>query len=101
MDYKVVLSPSARKDVREIVRYISLDAPSRALAFGESLISNTKRLGHYPEMGRIVPEFGDPEIREISVRNYRVVYRVDHPRKKVLVIRFWHGARSTPELPTL
>lgn len=31
MDYQVVLSPSARADLRDIVRYISFDAPDRAL----------------------------------------------------------------------
>ena len=31
MDYQVVLSLSARADLRDIVRYISFDAPDRAL----------------------------------------------------------------------
>ena len=34
MDYQVVLSPSARAALRDIVRYISFDAPDRALQFG-------------------------------------------------------------------
>jgi hypothetical protein len=38
MDYQVVLSPSARADVRDIVRYISADDPERALEFGRFLI---------------------------------------------------------------
>lgn len=88
MDYKVVLSPSARADIRDIVRYISWDAPDRALAFGGFLISKTKWLGQFPEGGRIVPEFGNPVIREIVVRSYRVIYRVDHEKKKVAVARF-------------
>jgi len=41
MDYQVVLSPSARADLRDIVRYISFDAPDRALQFGLFLISRT------------------------------------------------------------
>lgn len=81
MDYKVVLSPSARADIRDIVRYISWDAPDRALAFGRFLISNTKWLGQFPEAGRVVPEFNLPTIREIIVRSYRVIYRVDHEKK--------------------
>lgn len=98
MDYQVVLSPSARADLRDIVRYISFDAPDRALQFGRFLISHTRLLATASELGRIVPEFEDPFIREIIVRSYRVVYRLDHSRRLIEVIRFWHAARGTPEI---
>ena len=58
MDYSVVLSPSARRDLRDIVRYISLDSPERAESFGAFLISQTRLLAKFPEMGREVPEIG-------------------------------------------
>src|SRR5687767_5322079 len=98
MGYQVSLSPSARRDLQAIVRYISMDAPERALHFGQFLVSSCKRLADFPEMGRMVPEFGEPIIREIVVRSYRVIYRVDHSTRRVDVLRFWHGARGTPEL---
>jgi len=79
MDYQVVLSPSARADLRDIVRYISLDAPDRALRFGQFLVSHTKRLAQFPELGR-------------------VVYRLNHSARLVEVIRFWHAGRGTPEM---
>ena len=71
MGYQVALSPSARRDLRDIVRYISLDSPERAVGFGQFLVSSAKRLVEFPEMGRVVPEFDDPSIREIVVRSYR------------------------------
>lgn len=98
MGYQVALSPSARRDLRDIVRYISLDSSERAVTLGQFLVSNTKRLAEFPEMGRVVPEFGDPSLREIVVRSYRVIYRVDHSDRRVDVARFWHGARGTPEV---
>ena len=98
MDYQVVLSLSARADLRDIVRYISFDAPDRALQFGWFLISRTRLLARSPELGRIVPEFGDALIREIIVGSYRVVYRLDNSQHLVEVIRFWHAARGTPEI---
>ena len=49
-------------------------------------------------MGRVVPEFDDPCIREIIVRSYRVIYRLDHGDCRVDVARFWHGARGNPEI---
>ena len=98
MDYRVVLSSSARADLRDIVRYISIDDPDAALRFGRFLISRTKLLSQSPELGRIVPEFEDNLIREIIVRAYRIVYRVDHSQQLVEVIRFWHAARDVPEI---
>ena len=63
MDYQVVLSPSARADLRDIVRYISYDAPDRALEFGLFLVSRTRLLALSPKLGRIAPEFEDSFIR--------------------------------------
>ena len=98
MGYQVALSPTARRDLRDIVRYISLDSPERAVTFGQFLLNSTKRLADFPEMGRVVPEFDDPSIREIIVRSYRVIHRVDHGDCRVDVARFWHAARGTPEI---
>ena len=98
MDYQVILSPCAVDDLRAIVRYVTSDDPVAAARLGEGLLSATKRLATFPELGRFVPEFTDPMIREIVVRPYRIVHRVDHPARRVEVARFWHGARGNPEL---
>ena len=73
MDYQVVLSASARSDIQDIVRYISLDNPKRAIEFGRFLIQCARGLGQFPMRGRVVPEFGDESIRELIARSYRVV----------------------------
>ena|SRR5215213_7145709 len=98
MDYQVKLSRSARSDIEDIVRYISIDDPDRALRFGKFLIQHTKSLGQFPERGRVVPEFEDDSIRELIVRAYRIVYRLNHTEQSVEVIRFWHAARDIPRL---
>lgn len=98
MGYQVALASSARRDLRAIVRYISWDSPERAVAFGQFLVASTKRLSAFTDMGRVVPEFDDPSIREIVVRSYRIIYRVDHHECRVDIIRFWHGARGTPQI---
>ena len=99
MDYRVILSRSARDDLRNIVRYISLDAPESGVQFGRFLISRTKNLSRFPEIGRKVPEFDDLLLREIVVRrSYRVIYRLNHERRLVEVVRFWHAARGIPDI---
>lgn len=98
MGYQIAFSPSARGDLKDIVRYISVDSPDRAVAFGQLLIESVKRLGEHPELGRMVPEFSNPMIREIIVRSYRVIYRVDHGDCRIDIVRFWHAARGEPKL---
>ena len=98
MDFKIILSPRAIQDLREIVRYISFDNPVRAESFGRELIAKTKMLVSFPEIGRVVPEFADPEIREVIHKSYRIVYRVKPEIRVIKVARFWHGARSTPHV---
>ena len=98
MDYQVKLSRSARLDLQDIVRYVSIDDPDFALSFGKFLTRQTKSLGQFPERGRMVPEFNDKSIREIIVRAYRIVYRVDHARGAIEIIRFWHAGRGIPQI---
>jgi toxin ParE1/3/4 len=98
MAYKLIWSPASRDDLRDIVFFISRDSPRRAEVFGYRLIAETDKLEVFPELGRVVPEYRIPTIREIIVRSYRIVYRVDHERKLVEIARVWHAARGTPEL---
>ncbi len=45
-----------------------------------------------PLMGRVAPEYGREDLRELVVRNYRLVYLVRGA--EVIVIRIVHGARD-------
>ena len=80
--------------MEEIVRYIALDSPETAERFGKLLIERARSAGAFPWNGRVVPEFRDPGIREIIVKSYRIVYRVNEGSKAVEISRFWHAARG-------
>jgi plasmid stabilization system protein ParE len=97
MAYKLIWSPTASEDLRHLVRYIAIDSPERAAAFGLRLIERVERLPLFPEMGRMVPERKDPCIREIIVRPYRVIYRATHEHRLLEIVRVWHAARGEPE----
>ena len=98
MAYRVRFSHSARADINEIVRYISTDDRAQAFRFGMFLIHQAISLGLFPERGRLVPELTDDSFRELIVRAYRIVYRVDHRNQLIEIIRFWHTRRTTPHL---
>jgi len=46
----------------------------------------------FAERGRVVPEIGDPTIREVFVFRYRLLYQVGDDTVEVLA--FLHGARD-------
>ena len=94
MAYKLIWSPAARDDLHDIVVFIARDNPNRAMSFGHELISGTDRLQEFPEVGRIVPEYRNDYIREIVIRPYRIVYRVDHENRICEIARVWHSARG-------
>jgi len=96
MACKLIWSPAARDDLRDIVRFIARDNPQRAESFGYELMRRTDILSDHPEAGRIVPEYHHPRIREIIYRPYRIVYRLDIERQLVEIARVWHAARGAP-----
>lgn len=98
MDYRIILSPSARRDLRNIIHYISLDSRIAAERFAVFLSSRTQILKKHPEIGRVFPEVGDVRIREIIVKSYRVIYEINFLKKQIEIHHYWHAARGTPEI---
>ena len=96
MAFKLIWSPSARLDLKDIGAYIAEDSPTAADQFLRSLFQAVERLADYPESGRIVPEFGDPNIREVIRRPCRIIYRIHRRKRTIEIARVWHAARGTP-----
>lgn len=68
------------------------------MSFGYKLISEIERLREFPELGRIVPEYRNDQMREIIFRPYRIVYRVNHENETCEIARVWHSARGTLQM---
>jgi toxin ParE1/3/4 len=89
---KVVWSPLAERRAREAVAAIARDRPGAAAAWLEELLRRVGALDRFAKRGRVVPEIGRPEYRQLQHPPYRVVYRVEAGRVVVLTIR--HGRRA-------
>lgn len=98
MAFRLIWSPAARDDLRDVVSFIARDSKSRAETFGLRLMREVERLRDHPELGRVAPELEVPSIRELVVRSYRLIYRVSKESNSVEVVRVWHAARGAPEL---
>ena len=99
MGWKVIIAPSAQADLEDIVRYIARHNPDAAARMGYGLIARAEGLAAFPEMGRVVPEFRQSNLREVIHRTFRVIYRVQRETEVIEIVRFWHGARGFPHIP--
>ncbi len=92
MDRKVIWSETAWKDLEQIADYISSDSIHYAAAFVREMRDAARSLAKFSERGRIVPEIDRATIREIFVRNYRLIYLFEKPR--VCILGIIHGSRD-------
>lgn len=62
----------------------------------DGIINRAEALRQFPELGRVVPEFNNPSIRELLHKPYRIVYRlVSQARIDILTIQ--HSSRHLAE----
>ena len=97
--YLVVWARAAAHDLEELVAYIAADSPVKARKVLRKLRERAARLEVSPERGRIVPELaglGIRTFRQLVVRPYRMMYRVDDDRVTVLAV--FDGRRDIEEV---
>jgi len=56
-----------------------------------AIIEHVQTLADNPEIGRVVPEFGEQRIRELIQSPFRVVYLRE--RDSIHVVRIWRSER--------
>ena len=88
----VIWSLPAKIDLKQIYDYIAKDSKYYAKNVTQNIVEKTEQLSEFQEMGRVVPEIGDPNIRELIVYSYRVVYEIALRRIEILAII--HGRRD-------
>ncbi|MEK6700542.1 MAG: type II toxin-antitoxin system RelE/ParE family toxin [Nitrospirota bacterium] len=88
---QVSWTEQALDDVAATCEFIARDSFRYAQLFADRVFTAAGRLEISPRLGRVVPEFGRDDIREILLGNYRIVYRVFPHKVEILTV--YHGAR--------
>ncbi|MBY9007832.1 MAG: type II toxin-antitoxin system RelE/ParE family toxin [Candidatus Lokiarchaeota archaeon] len=88
---KIEWSPVAQNDLNEVIDYIAKDSLEYALTFYEQVREKVQNLIQFPKIGRKIPELDDPAIRELILRNYRIIYRIH--KSNIEIVRIIHGSR--------
>lgn len=92
----VIWTELALEDLKSVHDYITKDSALYANRFIYKLVSRVRQLEAFPKSGRIVPEFGSENIRELIEGNYRIVYKVDS--EYVFVTRIQHSGMLLREI---
>jgi plasmid stabilization system protein ParE len=78
--------------LRAIHDYIAHDQPFYAARFIERIVVTAERLRDFPDIGRKVPEADKNDVRELIFQGYRIIYRHEPDRIRVLTVV--HGSRD-------
>jgi toxin ParE1/3/4 len=66
----------AKNDLKTIFNYIKKDSEVYAKKVTDDIIEKSELLNSFPDMGRIVPEISEHNVREIFVYSYRIIYEI-------------------------
>jgi addiction module RelE/StbE family toxin len=89
---KILFALSAVTDLEDIQNYYNNEhVPDVGKRLTGEIIAQIERLTDHPLSGRIVPEFNLENLREIIHPPFRIVYRYD--KKKVRIVRIWRSER--------
>lgn len=92
----VIWSMPARNDLKQIYDYIAKDSIYYATNVVENVVSKAENLDEFPEIGRVVPEIGDKNVRELIIYSYRLIYELVSNDVQILAII--HGKRDFSSL---
>lgn len=92
MRVTISIAESALGDL-EAVRawYTEQGVPQVGERLVAEIFQHIETLAAHPDIGRIVPEFGQPFLRELIHPPFRIVYRRDPHR--IRVVRIWRSER--------
>ena len=88
----VTWSIPSREDLKLIYEYIARDSTFYAKKVIKNIVTRAMGLIDFPEIGRVVPEIGESNIREIFVYSYRIIYQVSANGVEILTVI--HGKRN-------
>ena len=89
----ITFAVSAFDDLESIVAWYrdQQQVPEVGDELVKEIISQIERLADFPESGRVVPEFNIENLREIIFAPFRIVYRFDG--NKIKIVRVWRSER--------
>ncbi len=83
---RVFWTEKALSHLDAIHKYISQNSPRYARRIVEKLLKRSEQIVFFPNSGRVVPEYEQPDIREVLESSYRLIYLVGEEQMDVLAV---------------
>uniref|UniRef100_Q3AT17 Plasmid stabilization system n=1 Tax=Chlorobium chlorochromatii (strain CaD3) TaxID=340177 RepID=Q3AT17_CHLCH len=84
----VVYSAEAVDDLVRLREFIAVHNPQAAHRISNELVSRIEQLCAFPEMGKQIPQFPTPSIRDFIFGNYIVRYAIHSDA--ITILKIWH-----------
>ena len=82
----------AKEEFKNILFHISLDYPKYSYLFLEKIFEVIENISKYNQLGKIVYEFNNENIREINFWSYRFIYQIYED--KIVILSILHSRRN-------
>jgi plasmid stabilization system protein ParE len=89
---RVVWTRGASQELDENVEFIAEDSLQAAIDVLQRVLKAAESLADLSDRGRIVPERGDPTIREILIEPFRLLYSITE--EEVTILGILHQRRD-------
>lgn len=91
MAQTLIWSNESLDDIDNIAEFIARDSLYYAQQVVEAIFNRAIQLEEQPESGRKVPELSNPQVREIFVYSYRLIYQTK--KDEIAILGVIHGKR--------
>jgi len=95
VDFRLLFTQKALKDLAEIIGYIAEDDAQAAERFGNSLLDHVQLLTRYPRMGAAVRKRA--RVRRLSHSPILVYYQIRNDKRLIEILHLRHASRKPPK----
>jgi toxin ParE1/3/4 len=89
--YLVLWTETALQKLTELLDWLAERSPATATKAQKRIMDKVGMLAEFPRMAppfRLIP---DPDVRQLTVDRYRVIYRVRDEKSVVIILAVQHG----------
>lgn len=101
MNYTISWTENALASLADSIAYLAQRSPEGARRAVDKIDARVAALAQLPRTGRPYPKVSDPNIRQVVVAPYVLVYRVSDDDQRVEVLMVRHSRRQRPDADEL
>jgi len=96
VDFRLLFTQKALKNLAEIIGYIAEDDSQAAERFGNSLLDHVQLLTRFPRMGAAIRKRA--RVRKLSHSPILVYYRIRDDKRLIEILHLRHASRKPPKV---